>query len=78
MSSARKPLPGYQHRLLAAAPAMAALPGLSHVMVQHDDGCAIFRRHPCDCVPDISVLPATGGSVLLVDAHGEVSRTGRQ
>jgi hypothetical protein len=74
----RKAMRGYQHRLIAAAPELATMRGVSHCMVQHDDGCAIFQRHPCNCVPDISIIPADGASVLLIDEQGRARRTGRQ
>ncbi|MET4236215.1 hypothetical protein ABIB83_008730 [Bradyrhizobium sp. I1.8.5] len=74
----RKPLPGYRDRLLAAAPELAATPGVSHAMVLHDDACAIFQRGPCTCVPDIAITTMTGGSVLLIDEQGRARRTGRQ
>ena len=67
---ARKPLPGYQHRLLAAAPELATMRGVSHATIQHDGGCAIFQRQGCTCVPDISIVPVNGGSVLLIDERG--------
>ena len=70
---ARKPLPGYQHRLLAAASIMR---GVSHAVVEHDHCCAIFQRHPCNCVPDIAI--GNGDTLLVVDAQGAVSRTGKQ
>jgi hypothetical protein len=77
-TKARKPQPGYRHRLIAAAPDLAAMPGVSHATILHDGTCAIFQRHPCNCVPDISIIPADGGSVLLIDAHGQASRSNRQ
>jgi hypothetical protein len=74
----RAPKPGYQHRLLAAAPELAAMPGVSHCMIQHDDGCAVFQRQPCNCVPDISIVPGSGGSVLVIDERDQARRSNRQ
>jgi hypothetical protein len=59
-----KALPGYQHRLLAATPELATLRGISHCMIEHDDGCGSFQRHPCTCVPHISVV--NGDNLLLI------------
>jgi hypothetical protein len=59
-----KALPGYQHRLLAATPELATLRGISHCMIKHDDGCGSFQRHPCTCVPHISVV--NGDNLLLI------------
>jgi hypothetical protein len=75
---ARKAMPGYKQRLVTAAPDLATMPGVSQAMILHDDACAIFQRRPCTCVPDISIIPATGGSVLVIDAHGQTHRTKRQ
>jgi hypothetical protein len=47
-------------------------------MVQHDDGCAIFQRQACNYVPDISVVPADGGTVTVIDDHGGVSKVLKQ
>ena len=77
-ASARKAMPGYPHRLLAAAPDLAAMRGVSQCMVQHDDGCAIFQRRPCNCVPDISIVPATGDSVYTIDEQGNARRSSKQ
>jgi hypothetical protein len=75
---ARKPLPSYLHRLLTAAAELATMPGVSHCMAQHDDGCAIFQRQGCTCVPDISIVPVNGGSVTVTDAQGEAHKSSRQ
>ncbi|MET4244601.1 hypothetical protein [Bradyrhizobium sp. RT10b] len=67
---------GYLHRLIEAAAELPAMPG--HAMVLHDDGRAIFQRGHCNCVPDISIIPATGGSVVVIDEQGRARKTGRQ
>jgi hypothetical protein len=72
----RKPLPGYQHRLLAVAPDLATMRGVSHAMVLHDDGCAIFQRQACTCTPDISIV--NGGSVVVIDERGQTHKSSRQ
>jgi hypothetical protein len=73
---ARKAMPGYQHRLLAAAPELATTRGISHATIQHDGNCAIFQRQACNCVPDISIV--NGGGVLVIDERGQAHRTNRQ
>ncbi len=72
----RKPLPGYQHRLIMAAPELAAMAGISNCMIQHNGTCAVFQRRPYDCVPDITVL--NGDTLLLIDEQGAVSSTRKQ
>ncbi|MDE5465227.1 hypothetical protein [Bradyrhizobium sp. CSS354] len=70
--------PGYRHRLKAAASELGTMPGISHCTILHDDGCAIFQRQACNCIPDISIIPADGGSVLVIDASGQASKSSKQ
>jgi hypothetical protein len=69
---------GYLHRLLAAAPDLAAVPGVSNCVVEHDNTCAIFQRGLCDCTPDIAITTMTGGSVLVIDEQGAASKVLKQ
>ena len=69
---------GYRHRLIAAAPDLAAMRGVSCCEVSHYDDCTIFQRRVCNCVPDISIIPVTGDSVLLIDEQGRARAAKRQ
>jgi hypothetical protein len=35
-------------------------------------------RLDCSCVPDISLVPYTGGDVLVVESDGGIGKLGRQ
>jgi hypothetical protein len=69
---------GYLHRVLAATMtgAIPTTPGVRMVTIEHDPGCAIYRRAGCDCVPDISVSNADG--VTIVDERGVGRKVARQ
>ena len=70
-AAARLPAPPARRRFRSGH-----MRGVSHAVVEHDGCCAIFQRHTCNCTPDISIR--NGGSVLVIDAQGAVSRTGKQ
>jgi hypothetical protein len=76
MTRAHNATRGFQHRLFAAASDLAALRGVSNCMIEHDNDCAIFQRQACNCVPEISIT--NDGSVLVIDAQGVVSKTGKE
>jgi hypothetical protein len=49
-----------------------------HGVIEHDHWCAIYRGHDCSCVPDISLVPHTGGDVIVVKSDGGVGKLRRQ
>ena len=66
---------GYLHRVLAAF--REPRPGLHICTIEHDYGCAIYRGHGCDCVPNVSVSNPHGG-VTVVDADGNTTKVRKQ
>jgi hypothetical protein len=71
---------GYQHRLFAAyAQLKDRLRGrLVHSMIEHDRWCTIYKGRECNCVPNVSLVPADdSGEVFVVDGDGGVT-TGRK
>jgi hypothetical protein len=69
---------GYLHRVMAALDNGVRLtPGLHLATIEHDAGCAIYRGHGCDCVPDISMNDPHGG-VSVVDERGNATRMRKQ
>jgi hypothetical protein len=43
---------------------ICASPGLQHVMVEHDDWCAMYQGNPCNCHPDIHVAMHGGDEII--------------
>jgi hypothetical protein len=69
---------GYLHRVMTALGNGAKLtPGVHLAAIEHDAGCAIYRGHGCDCVPDISVSDPHGG-VTVIDERGNTTRMQKQ
>jgi len=50
-------VPNYPSKLMEKVQAAGIRPGLTHVYVEHDGGCAIFRGGTCDCNPEIMLRP---------------------
>jgi hypothetical protein len=66
---------GYLHRILAGGgltELTAGKRGLFLTTIEHDADCAIYRRGPCTCVPDISIK-SPDGTVSIIDEHGQVA-----
>jgi hypothetical protein len=65
----RKRISGYQHRLFSAyANGLLKPGGFSHVFIEHDAWCTIYKGAGCNCVPHISVC--TDGRVTIIDTEG--------
>jgi hypothetical protein len=73
IAKARRRQTGYIHRIAAAQDAIAQAggSGVGHLLVQHDQECAIYTdRRECTCTPDMSLHPEGGKTVLLIDEDG--------
>jgi hypothetical protein len=65
----RKPSSGYQARLFSAyANGLLKPGGFSHVFIEHDPWCTIYKGAGCNCVPHISVC--SDGEVTIIDTEG--------
>jgi hypothetical protein len=76
-AKARKDPTGYLHRMPALTGRMRG-PGVTHVMVQHDDDCAIFRSGECTCCPDMQLRVDGSDVVEIVGLDGSVTGTMRR
>jgi len=48
-------------------------------MIEHDRWCSIYKGGACNCVPNISLVPADdAGEVFVVDDDGAVTMGRKQ
>lgn len=73
-AKSRKQGSGYLSRMLASTP---PAPGLSHIVVQHDDWCGIFQGAGCTCTPDMHRRQHGSEVIEVIEADGSVTRARR-
>jgi hypothetical protein len=52
------------------------IPGVHHVVVEHDRSCAIYRGAGCNCVPHITTTGPNG--IVVIDERGRARRMTKQ
>jgi hypothetical protein len=55
---------------------MTAVPGtISHIFVEHDHWCGVYRGRGCNCVPDIR-NHNPDGTIEVIELDGSLRRVG--
>ncbi len=69
----RKRATGYLGRLLASQQDLST--GVRHVVIEHEDGCSIFRGGPCACTPEMHMHVSGRDVVEVIELDGSVTTT---
>jgi len=56
----RPSLPSYAQAILEMFARSEFKPGVSHIIVSHDDGCSIWTGGRCNCSPEFELRPEVG------------------